>query len=62
MILESESVLTAGARNTRNSIVALRERLSHVIRGKTDALEMVLVCLLARGHLLLEDRDRKSVV
>ncbi|MBM4077274.1 MAG: MoxR family ATPase [Planctomycetes bacterium] len=34
----------------------LRKRLNHVIRGKSEAIEFVLVCLLSRGHLLLEDR------
>jgi MoxR-like ATPase len=30
--------------------------LNAVLRGKADVVENVLVCLLARGHLLLEDR------
>lgn len=34
----------------------LRTALNGVLRGKTDVVENVLVCLLARGHLLLEDR------
>ena len=34
----------------------LRERLNGALRGKTDVVEMVLACLLANGHLLLEDR------
>ena len=34
----------------------LRERLNATLRGKADVVEMVLVCLLANGHLLLEDR------
>lgn len=32
------------------------ERLNQVLRGKADVVQMVLACLLARGHLLLEDR------
>lgn len=35
---------------------SLRTALNGVLRGKTDVVENVLVCLLARGHLLLEDR------
>jgi MoxR-like ATPase len=37
-------------------VVGLRDRLNQVIRGKTEVLELVLACLLSRGHLLLEDR------
>jgi MoxR-like ATPase len=34
---------------------AVRAALNGVLRGKTDVVEHVLVCLLARGHLLVED-------
>ena len=34
----------------------LRDRLNHALRGKADVVELVLVCLLANGHLLLEDK------
>jgi MoxR-like ATPase len=30
-------------------------RIEEVIVGKTDAIELALACLLARGHLLIED-------
>jgi len=33
----------------------LRSALQRALRGKADVIEHVLVCLLARGHLLLED-------
>lgn len=33
----------------------LRARLRSALRGKDDVVEMVLACLLARGHLLFED-------
>jgi MoxR-like ATPase len=33
----------------------LRAALNHILRGKADVIEYVLACLLARGHLLLED-------
>ncbi len=33
-----------------------RERLNQALRGKSDVVEMVLVCLLSNGHLLLEDK------
>jgi MoxR-like ATPase len=37
------------------AIDQLRERLSHALRGKDQVVELVLACLLARGHLLFED-------
>ncbi|MEN1678412.1 MAG: AAA family ATPase [Planctomycetota bacterium] len=36
-------------------IEQLRVKLNLALRGKADVVEMVLACLLARGHLLLED-------
>jgi MoxR-like ATPase len=36
-------------------IDGVRAALNGVLRGKTDVVEQVLVCLLARGHLLVED-------
>lgn len=37
------------------AMAALRRVLNAALRGKADVVEMVLACLLARGHLLLED-------
>jgi MoxR-like ATPase len=34
---------------------ALRARLNGALRGKAEVVELVLACLLARGHLLIED-------
>ena len=34
---------------------ALISNIGRVIRGKDDAIRMAVVCLLARGHLLIED-------
>lgn len=34
----------------------LRDQLNTVLKGKTNSIEHVLVCLLAKGHLLLEDQ------
>ena len=33
----------------------LRDTLNTVLLGKTDVIELVLACLLARGHLLFDD-------
>jgi MoxR-like ATPase len=37
-------------------LAALRDALNSVLLGKHDVVELVLACLLARGHLLIEDR------
>jgi MoxR-like ATPase len=36
-------------------IAGLCSALNHALRGKPDVIEYVMACLLARGHLLLED-------
>jgi MoxR-like ATPase len=56
VVVEQKRMVISPAAPTSGTLTALRERLNDVIRGKAEALEMVLVCLLARGHLLLEDR------
>ena len=33
----------------------VRVRLNRILLGKADAIEMVIACLLSRGHLLLDD-------
>jgi len=38
------------------ALPALRAALNAVLRGKAEVVERVLACLLARGHLLLEDK------
>jgi MoxR-like ATPase len=38
-----------------NMLAKLRERLNLVLLGKQDRIELVLSCLLAGGHLLLDD-------
>lgn len=37
------------------TIDALRETLGASLCGKADVIEFVLACLLAKGHLLIED-------
>jgi MoxR-like ATPase len=49
--------LTANRHETDlDSIDQVRRRLNLVLKGKETVVEQVLVCLLAQGHLLLEDR------
>ncbi|MEL6108349.1 MAG: MoxR family ATPase [Planctomycetota bacterium] len=38
-----------------DSIQQLRKSLNSVLLGKEEQIEMVMACLLARGHLLLDD-------
>lgn len=40
----------------RHRIDKLRSRLNATLRGKEAVVDFVLTCLLARGHLLLEDK------
>jgi MoxR-like ATPase len=37
-------------------LAGIRDALNAALRGKRDVVERVLACLLARGHLLLEDK------
>src|SRR6187399_1860229 len=38
-----------------NALPAVLRALDSVILGKSDALRLALSCLMARGHLLIED-------
>src|SRR5207245_9866334 len=40
---------------TSSLIAQLQCAVARVIRGKDEAIELALVALLARGHLLIED-------
>ncbi len=41
--------------STPQTIRAIQDNIARVIKGKDAVIEMAVVCLLARGHLLLED-------
>ena len=41
--------------NALRPIKAIQDNIARVIKGKDHVIEMAVVCLLARGHLLLED-------
>ncbi len=45
--------LDAGLARAR--VAKLEASVAHVLRGKPDVIRQAVVCLLARGHLLLED-------
>lgn len=40
---------------TSEPVALLRKRLNEVLLGKEDRIELVIACLLAGGHLLLDD-------
>lgn len=46
-------LLTSG--EAQRSIESLRSRLNTALVGKSDVIEMVIACVLARGHLLFDD-------
>ncbi|MDH5252443.1 MAG: AAA family ATPase, partial [Nitrospira sp.] len=41
--------------NNTQAIRSIQDNISRVIKGKPLVIEMTVVALLARGHLLLED-------
>jgi MoxR-like ATPase len=41
--------------NVPRPLQAIQDNIARVIKGKSHIIEMAVVCLLARGHLLLED-------
>lgn len=43
------------ASSTANPVADLISQVERVIRGKHEAVRLAVVCLLARGHLLIED-------
>jgi MoxR-like ATPase len=43
---------TAAFADAFNAVVG---NVEHVIQGKTEAIQLALICLLAEGHLLIED-------
>ena len=47
--------LPVGKDPERQALEAAREQLGRIILGKDDQIELALACLLARGHLLIED-------
>ncbi len=51
----SDSTSTANHCEHQPAIDGLRESLNAALRGKSDVVEFVLACLLARGHLLFDD-------
>jgi MoxR-like ATPase len=55
MSIDQENAMPQVQPDSPGSLSSLRRVLNAAIRGKEDVIELVLACLLARGHLLLED-------
>lgn len=53
ILTENDSPLKVASQ--AGQLAGLRAALNQALRGKANVVEMVLACLLARGHLLLED-------
>jgi MoxR-like ATPase len=51
-----ENPFTSETHSDLNDILRVRDRLNTCLRGKAEVVQFVLTCVLARGHLLLEDR------
>jgi MoxR-like ATPase len=51
----SETLAPAQINETKAQLDRLRAAMRHTIKGKDDVIEQVLVCLVAGGHLLIED-------
>jgi len=50
-----EAAKTIPAPAVKRSLEALKSNICKVIKGKDDVIDQVLVCLIASGHLLIED-------
>ncbi len=48
-------IAVSKAVENESKIARLQEVIGTVVRGKPDAIKLAVVCLLARGHLLIED-------
>ena len=53
MMIAAPPALSAS--NALSKITALENSLGSAIRGKAEVVRMAMVCVLARGHLLIED-------
>ena len=51
----SDAIRSAPVSDSREVLLRLRSNIAHYIKGKDDVIDKVLVCLVASGHLLIED-------
>ncbi|HSN89341.1 MAG TPA: MoxR family ATPase [Thermoanaerobaculia bacterium] len=59
--MESIAVETTNASLAAEPIRRLEDNVARVIRGKREVIRLTTVCLLARGHVLLEDVPGVSI-
>ena len=52
---QDDTTASVQAQDLENHLASLREQLGRVLLGKSDQIDLVIACLLARGHLLLDD-------
>ncbi len=50
-----QAATEAGAGEAHRAVHQLEANVARVIRGKPEVIRMAVVCLLARGHVLIED-------
>ena len=55
MNVTTEAIQTDMAPEVPQTVTALRNHLRSVLLGKDEQIDLVIACLLARGHLLLDD-------
>jgi len=55
VMLEPQALAVDNQVDIRDAIDHVRRSLNNALRGKEAVVERVLACLLARGHLLIED-------
>ena len=53
--MDSTKTSLPKAADAEGSIQSIRSRLNSALVGKSDVVEMVIACVLARGHLLFDD-------
>ena len=53
---QAQSLGPLDSTQTRDAIDQIRQHLAAALKGKPEVIEQVLICLLAQGHLLIEDR------
>jgi len=53
--MQSLETTLQSVEDAESSIQSLRTRLNSALVGKSDVIEMVIACVLARGHLLFDD-------
>ena len=53
--LASRPQTTGGEAAAAQLVARLESQIGRVVRGKAEAIRLAVVCLLARGHILIED-------